>query len=64
MVLKSGLLNENLMQYETELKGSIIISVDNQSGETVSKLLNNKDENQSIRIELINKNGEIFRIII
>jgi hypothetical protein len=26
--------------------------------ETVSKLLNNKDENQSIRIELINKNGK------
>jgi hypothetical protein len=55
------------MQYETELKGSIIISVDNTKAvnvETVSKLLNNKDENQSIRIELINKNGEIFRIII
>jgi hypothetical protein len=45
------------MQYETELKGSIIISVDNTKAvnETVSKLLNNKDENQSIRIELINK---------
>jgi hypothetical protein len=35
------------MQYETELKGSIIISVDNTKAvnvETVSKLLNNKDE--------------------
>jgi Do/DeqQ family serine protease len=62
-----SITNENLMQYETELKGSIIISVDNTKAvnvETVSKLLNNKDENQSIRIELINKNGEIFRIII
>jgi Do/DeqQ family serine protease len=59
--------NENLMQYEAELKGSIIISIDNTKAvnvETISKLLNNKDENQSIRIELINKNGEIFRIII
>ena len=55
------------MQYEAELKGSIILSVDNNKAinvETVSKLLNNKDENQSVRIELINKNGEIFRIII
>ena len=62
-----SITNENLMQYEAELKGSIILSVDNAKAlnvETVSKLLNNKDENQSIRIELINKNGEIFRIII
>jgi hypothetical protein len=36
-------------------------SVDNTKAvnETVSKLLNNKDENQSIRIELINKNGNL-----
>jgi Do/DeqQ family serine protease len=62
-----SITNENLMQYEAELKGSIILSVDNNKAinvETVSKLLNNKDENQSVRIELINKNGEIFRIII
>ncbi|MBC5839850.1 trypsin-like peptidase domain-containing protein [Flavobacterium sp. F-380] len=62
-----SITNENLMQYEAELKGSIILSVDSVKAvdvETVSKLLNNKDENQSVRIELINKNGEIFRIII
>ncbi|MDG2433703.1 Do family serine endopeptidase [Flavobacterium sp.] len=62
-----AITNENLMQYEAELKGSIIISIDNSKAvnvETVSKLLNNKDENQSIRLELINKNGELFRIII
>jgi hypothetical protein len=49
------------MQYETELKGSIIISVDNTKAvnvETVSKLLNNKDE-KSIRI-LINKKRRNF----
>ena len=62
-----SITNENLMQYEAELKGSIILSVDNNKAtnvETISKVLNNKDENQSIRIEMINKNGEIFRIII
>ena len=63
----STITNKNLMQYEAELKGSIIISIDNTKAvdiETVAKLLTNKDENQSIRIELINKNGELFRIII
>jgi len=59
--------NENLMQYSAELKGNIILSIDNEKAkdiETVSKLLNNKEENQSIRLEMINKNGEVFRIII
>jgi S1-C subfamily serine protease len=62
-----SITNENLMQYEAELKGSIILSVDNTKAvnvEAMSKLLNNKDENQSVRIEMINKNGEVFRIII
>jgi hypothetical protein len=59
--------NENLKAYERELLGNIILSIDNVKAtdiETVSKLLNNKEENQSIRIEMINQNGEIFRIII
>ncbi|MBK0369964.1 trypsin-like peptidase domain-containing protein [Flavobacterium agrisoli] len=59
--------NENLAQYADELEGNIILSVDNVKAtdvETVSKILNNKDDNQSIRIEMINKNGEIMRVII
>jgi len=59
--------NENLAQYSDELVGNIILSIDNVKAtnvEAVSKLLNNKDEKQSIRIEMINKNGEIMRIII
>nr|WP_315201004.1 trypsin-like peptidase domain-containing protein [uncultured Flavobacterium sp.] len=59
--------NENLAQYSEELQGNIIISIDNvktTNVETVSKILNNKDEKQSTRIEMINKNGEIIRIII
>ncbi|CAN1526767.1 DegQ Trypsin-like serine proteases, typically periplasmic, contain C-terminal PDZ domain [Flavobacteriaceae bacterium] len=59
--------NENLAQYNDELTGNIILSIDNVKAtdvETVSKLLNNKDEKQSTRIEMINKNGEVIRIII
>jgi Do/DeqQ family serine protease len=59
--------NENLVRYSTELKGSIILSIDNVKAkdiETVSRLLNNKEENQSIRLEMINKSGEVFRVII
>lgn len=59
--------NENLLQYQNELQGNIILSIDNVKAtnvETVSKLLSKKDEGQSVRIEMINRNGEIFRIII
>jgi Do/DeqQ family serine protease len=62
-----SITNDNLKQYEEELKGNIILSIDNIKAtdiETVSKLLNKKDENQSIRIEMMNKNGETIRIII
>ena len=50
--------NENLMQYQNELQGNIILSIDNVKAtnvETVSRLLNKKDEGQSTRIEMINK---------
>jgi serine protease Do len=59
--------NDNLIQYQNELQGNIILSIDNVKAtnvETVSKLLSKKDEGQSVRIEMINRNGEIFRIII
>jgi len=62
-----SITNENLSQYADELTGNIILSIDNVKAndiESVSKLLNNKDERQSVRIEMINKNGEIIRIII
>lgn len=62
-----SITNENLSQYADELTGNIILSIDNVKAndiESVSKLLNSKDERQSVRIEMINKNGEIIRIII
>ena len=62
-----SITNENLKQYEDELKGNIILSIDNEKTkdvETVSKLLNKKEETQSVRIEMINKNGQLLQIII
>ncbi|MCG9793192.1 trypsin-like peptidase domain-containing protein [Flavobacterium algicola] len=59
--------NENLAQYADELTGNIILSIDSVKAsdiETVSSLLSKKDENQSIRLEMINKKGEVIRIII
>jgi len=62
-----GINSQNLKQYEDELIGNIILSIDNVKAtdvETVSKLLSKKEETQSIRIEMINKNGEIMRVIL
>ena len=62
-----SITNENLKQYEQELIGNIILSIDNvkiKDIESASKILNNKAENQSIQMEMINKRGEIIRIII
>lgn len=59
--------NENLKQYEQELRSNIILSVDNVKAndvETISKYLNNKDENQSVRLQMINRNRELTQIII
>jgi Asp-tRNA(Asn)/Glu-tRNA(Gln) amidotransferase C subunit len=56
-----AITNENLIQYTAELKG-IILSIDNVKAtdiETVSKLINNKEESQSVRPEMINKKGNL-----
>lgn len=59
--------SQNLKQYEDELIGNIILSIDNIKAtdvETVSKLLSKKEESQTVRIEMINKNGEVLRVIL
>ena len=59
--------NENLKPYYDELKGNIIISIDNtkvSDVETISRLLGKKSESQSVSIEMINKMGQRIRIII
>ncbi len=59
--------NENLKPYYNQLKGNIILSVDNVKAsdvETISRFLNKKDENQSVSIQMINQMGQIIQIII
>lgn len=62
-----SITNENLKQYEAELLGNIILKIDNVKAtdiETVSKILNDKADNQSVRIEMLSKNGQMIQIII
>ena len=62
-----SLTNEKLLQYADELKGSIILNIDGVKVtdlETVSRILMNKDENQSISVNLLLKDGQMIRIII
>ena len=62
-----GVTNDRLKPYEDELSGSIILTIDGTKAtdvETVSKLANDKSENQGVSIEMINKIGQIIRIII
>lgn len=59
--------SESLKPYADQLKGNIILSVDNVKAtdvETISKFLNKKDENQSVNIQMINRIGQIVQIIL
>ena len=63
----SDITNENLKPYAGELKGSIILSIDNvkvNDIETASRVLGQKDDNQSVSVDLITNNGQRLRIII
>jgi S1-C subfamily serine protease len=59
--------NENLKPYYEQLKGGIILSVDNVKAtdvETISKILNKKDENQNISIQMLNRVGQVIQVIL
>ncbi|MCF6128188.1 trypsin-like peptidase domain-containing protein [Flavobacterium sp. AS60] len=59
--------NDNLRPYYDQLKGGIILSVDNVKAtdvETISSFLNKKDENQNISIQMLNKIGQIIQVIL
>lgn len=59
--------NDRLKPYENELNGSIILTIDGSKAtdvETVCRLANDKGENEGVSIEMINKMGQIIRIII
>ena len=58
--------NPNWQQYEDELVGSIILSIDNVKAtniESVSKQFGKIEEDQKVRIEMISKTGELLRFI-
>lgn len=59
--------NDALQPYADQLKGNIILSVDNVKAtdvETISRFLNKKDENQSVNIQMINRIGQVVQIIL
>ena len=57
--------NERLMGYADEIKGGIITRIGNTAAtdvETVSRLMANVDDKQSIQIEMITTNGQVVRL--
>ncbi|MES2411276.1 MAG: trypsin-like peptidase domain-containing protein [Bacteroidota bacterium] len=59
--------SESLKPYAEQLRGNIILSVDNVKAtdlETISRYLNKKDENQSVNVRMIDRIGQIVQIIL
>ncbi|CAM3895481.1 serine protease [Flavobacterium branchiophilum] len=59
--------NDRLNDYTNDLKGGIILSIDNVKAtdiETVSRIISNKNDNQSAQIELLTNTGQVVRVII
>lgn len=57
---------EDYMPYYDELKDGIILSVNNVKAkdiETISTVLNNKNPNQKVRVEMLMKNGQLIRFL-
>ena len=62
-----NLNNERLNAYANDLKGAIILKIGGVKAsdvETVSKLVSNFDNSQSVQIEMITKSGELVRLIL
>jgi serine protease Do len=62
-----NITNDELQGYAEQLKGGIILSIDNNKAtdiETVNQLLSRKGENQKSQIELLMTNGQIIRFLI
>jgi serine protease Do len=59
--------NDALKPYQNQLKGNIILKVDDQKAtdiETISTFLNRKGEDKSISIQMINRMGQLSQVII
>ncbi len=62
-----NITNEELQDYASQLRGGIILSIDNIRAtdiETVTKLLSRKGENQKSQIELLMTNGQILKFLL
>ncbi|TGD56797.1 Do family serine endopeptidase [Flavobacterium humi] len=62
-----NITNEDLAGYADQLKGGVILSVDNVKAtdiETITKVLSRKGENQRSQIELITANGQLLRFLL
>ena len=63
----SEVTNPRLKRYADDLTGAVILSIDNLKAvdvETVSKILDSKNESDGIQLELITNGGQMVRIII
>lgn len=59
--------NERINQYANDLKGGIILNIGGAEAtdvETVSKLISNINDSQTVQMELITANGQLIRIIL
>ena len=59
--------NERLAQYADELKGGVILSVGNVKAtdvETVSKILSDLPDDQTVQLDMITVSGQRLRILI
>ncbi len=62
-----GIENEKLAPYANDMKGGIILRINNApitNVETATKMLSNVDENESVQIEMLTANGQIVRFIL
>jgi hypothetical protein len=53
--------------YAEELKGSIILNIDNVKAvdvETVARIMSKKEESQRVNVQMITKSGQLLRIIL
>lgn len=59
--------NEDLAEYADQLKGGIILKVDNIKAtdiETVTRVLSKKSENQKTRIEMLTNSGDLLSFLL
>lgn len=62
-----NITNELLSQYEEELQGSVLLSIDGvlaKDTETLSQLLSKKSKRDNVMVEILMKNGQRLRVII